>query len=410
MPEQKLHIAVISTWYPTPGDTGGVFVRDQADALIDAGNKVAIFMFQYFSLTEWLQKKLKREPLTNWIKGRKVKPIKGNFVNIIPTRFFSNPLQAQKKHFLSYIKKKFDNYITLNGKPDIIHHHGVANYCYITAYLSKTFSIPYVITEHTVFTDKISHFTKYETEEERLQMIQHAAIRIAVSNFHAEYNSQLFHVPFDMLPNMINNDFANVPLPPFPKSTNPFYFLSVGSLTRIKRHDILIEAFTKTFKGKMQVRLNTVGNGESWKELTSLVNTLGMQTQIQLLGYMELSEVIKQMDNSHVIVISSEKESFSMVAAESLFRGNPVLTTRCKGPEDFINDRNGLICEPNDVNDMGKKMLEIYNSYNSFAPLQIAEDAKNKFSEQVVAARLEEVYRKVISLSYLLPGKNNGNQ
>jgi len=409
VPEKKLHIAVISTWYPTPGDTGGVFVRDQADALMDAGNKVAIFMFQYFSLMQWLQKRLKGKPLTNWIKGRKITPVEGNFANIIPTRFFPNPLQSQKKAFLSYIKKTFDNYIRLNGKPDIIHHHGVANYCYITSYLSKTFNIPYVITEHTVFADKVSHFTKYETEEERLQMIQHAAIRIAVSNFHAEYNSQLFHVPFVVLPNMINNDFANIPLPPFPKNTNPFYFLSVGSLSRIKRHDILIETFAKTFKGNLQVHLNIAGNGELWEELTSLVNSLGMQAQIHLLGFIETSEIIKQMDNSHVIVISSEKESFSMVAAESLFRGNPVLTTRCKGPEDFINSRNGLTCEPNDVGDMGQKMLDIYNGYTSFAPLEIAEDAKNKFTEKVIAAKLETIYRNAISLSSPLAGKGNGN-
>jgi glycosyltransferase involved in cell wall biosynthesis len=358
----------------------------------------------------WLKKKLKGEPLSNWLKGKNTTPFAGDFVNFAPTRFSSNPILAQKNAFLKFIERSFAKYISSNGKPDVIHHHGIANYCYITAHLSKTFNIPYVITEHSMFIDKVDHFNSYETQEERLEMIQKASARTTVSKFYKEFNEKLFHAPFIMIPNMINNDFADSPLPVFPKKTKPFHFLNIGELARRKRQDILIEAFAKAFKDNNDVYLTIIGNGKLENELKQLILSLQMEKQIQLVGHRNQKGLIALLDSSHVVVISSEKESFSMAAAEALFRGNPVLTTRCKGPEDFITENNGLICELNDVEDMQQKMLDIFYKYASFNHLKITENAKAQFSEQVIAAKLEDLYRSVISLSYPREGKNNDNQ
>ena len=386
----------MSTWFPEPASTSGIFVRDQADALIEGGNKVAVFMFKYYSLYSWLKKKLTGHPLSQWIAGRHIKPLAYNFVNYSFTRFSSNPLQAQKKAFLNFAEKKFADYINQNGKPDIIHHHGVADFCYITAHLSKCFSIPYVITEHSMFIDKVDHFTVYETKEERLNTIQQAAVRITVGNFYAKFNEGLFHAPFIVVPNMLSSDFITPPLPQFPKNTGTFYFLNIGALSRRKRQDIIIQAFAGAFKNNKNVKLIIAGNGELEAELKKLIASLNMQEQIELAGYKERNEIIKLHDTTHVEVISSEKESFSMAAAEALVRGNPVLSTRCGGPEDFINEQNGLLCNVNDVADMQEKLQTIYNKYSTYNHAQIAKDAAERFSEQKIVSILEEVYSRAL--------------
>jgi len=409
VPGKKLHIVILSTWYPVPGRTGGMVVRNQADALIDNGHKVGLFMCRYFSLMVWLQKKLKGEKFNIWVPGRNIIPHRLDFVRLLPTRFAPDPIQVQKKAFLAHIEKHFRKYIKQNGKPDVIHHHGLADYSYITYHLHRVFNIPYVITEHSMFIDKVDHFTVYETEKERQAMIENAACRIAVSTYYAAFNSKLFGVPFITLPNMINNDFADIPLPAFPKKTKPFYFLNIGQLRQRKRQDILIRAFAEAFKGSDEVRLIIAGTGELEGELNQLIASLGIQEQVQMAGYKDPNEIIALLDNSNVVVISSEKESFSMAAAEALYRGNPVLTTRCGGPEDFINERNGLTCQLNDVSDMKDKLVEIYNRYATFNPVQLREDARSKYSEKVIAAKLEEVYENVIS-SYQPAGKDNGNR
>jgi len=398
MPDKKLHIAMLSTWFPSPESTSGIFVRDQADALTDAGNKVAVFMFRYFSLMAWLKKKLKGEPLSDWLRGRNTEPFAFNYVNLFPSRFSTKPIETEKKAFLKYAAKCFANYIKTNGKPDVIHHHGVADFCYITAHLSKTFGIPYLITEHSMFIDKVDHFTIYETKEERLAMIQGAASRITVSTFYKEFNESIFHAPFVTIHNMISNDFISPALPSFPKKTSPFYFMNIGALSRRKRQDILIKAFAAAFKNNTQVHLTIAGNGELEGELKELIPSLNMQEQIHLTGYITRNKIISLLDTSQVVVISSEKESFSMAAAEAMFRGNPVLSTECKGPEDFITTDNGMLCKLNDVEDMKDKMLKMYANYSAFNHKEISKKAIEQFSEHAIVKKLEELYRDIIAL------------
>jgi glycosyltransferase involved in cell wall biosynthesis len=399
MPEKKLHIVIIPTWQPTPDSTSGIFTREQADALAAAGNKVSIFMYQYISLLSWLKKKLKDEPLSQWLKGKLAPTIAYNFVNFSVTRLSSNPEAAQKKAFLNYAEKQFTEYIRKNGKPDIIHHHEIADFCYITAHLSQTFGIPYVLTEHSPYTPDKIHFNPYETKEERLNMIRNASARIAVSTFYQKIYEGYFAAKFITIPNLVTADFTQS-LPASPKPTTPFHFISVGALSQVKRHDILIKAFAGAFKNNKNVNLAIIGSGSLEGNLRSLISELGMQEQIQLVGYKPKEELLLLLDKSHVLVVSSESETFSVAAVEALFRGNPVLTTKCGGPEDFITAENGLTCEVDNIPDMQAKLLEIYQIYPSFNNQQISARAKELYSEDAVVSQLEKLYRSVISPSY----------
>lgn len=395
MSEKKYHIAIISTWFPFADNSSGIFVRDQADAMITAGHKVSVFMFQYFSPFEWAKKALNGEPLFKWNPGKYFAPYSFNYRSLKPTRLSHDPLAAQKKDFLNYVRRKFSNYIASEGKPDLIHHHGIANYAYITAFLSKEFQIPFVITEHSMFTDHINHHNKYETQAEQIEMLRNASARITVSNYYKEFNEELFGAPFTVIPNMINNEFTEPPLPSFPKTTKPFVFLNAGQLTRRKRQDILIRSFAKAFKGNNDVQLMIVGTGELESSLKKIVSDEGIIEQVVFAGFKDRPELIRLLDAASVCVVSSEKESFSMVAAESMFRGNPVLSTRCKGPEEFINDSNGLLCEVNDIDDMAAKLREIHSRYPNYNNLDIAKYARIKFSEGAIIKQLEELYSTV---------------
>lgn len=397
MENGKFHIVIIPTWMPKPGSTSGIFAREQADALIACGHKVSVLMFQYVSPLNRLKLRLRGLPASNWLKGRTVKPIAFDFVNPIPTRFSSDPNKKQKKAFLKFAEKKFAQYISQNGKPDLIHHHEIANYCYITAHLSKKFDIPYVLTEHSPRHPDDIHFSTYETKDERVEMIRKAKLRMAVSNFYKNRYEAFFDIPFITVPNLVNKIFNETPLPHLPKSSNDFRFLNVGATVPIKRQDILIKAFAKAFKNMPGIRLSIVGDGVSENELRNLVSSLGVEKQIDMPGSKNKMEILALMDSVNIVVVSSETETFSVVAAESLSRGNPVLTTRCGGPEEFVDDINGMVCHINDVHDMAEKMQLIYKKYSSFNHKAIAQKAAEMFSEQAVVKQLEDIYTKAIA-------------
>jgi glycosyltransferase involved in cell wall biosynthesis len=397
MEKGKFHIVIIPTWMPKPGSTSGIFAREQADALVACGHKVSVLMFQYVSPLNRLKLRLKGLPASNWLKGRVVTPIALDFVNPIPTRFSPDPNKKQKTAFLKFAEKKFAQYIKLNGKPDLIHHHEIADFCYITAYLSEKFGIPYVITEHSPRHPDDIHFNAYETKEERIEMIRHAKMRMAVSNFYKRKYEGLFDTPFITVPNLVNRIFTETPLPSLPKVNQDFRFLNVGATVPIKRQDILIKAFTKAFKNMPGIRLTIVGSGVSENELRNLISSLGMENRVDMPGSKNKMDILALMDAVNITVVSSETETFSVVAAESLSRGNPVLTTRCGGPEEFVDDNNGVVCLVNDEHDMAEKMQLIYDKYNSFDHQAIARKASEMFSEQAVVKQLEEIYTKAIA-------------
>ena len=401
MPENKLHILVITTWFPSHERRGSSTISEPIDVLISKGHKVNVLMFQYFSFLSWLKKRLKGEPLSFWSKGKYVEAIPRDFVNFFPTRFSQNPVQAQKKAFLKYVHKSVTEYIAKNGKPQIIHHHGTSNYAYITAFISKEFNIPYVITEPSPLSATTQkHFTPYETTEDRISFIRNASARIALSSFYKKRYEELFGAAFIVVPNMVNETFTQIPLPKFPKVLSTFNFLAIGALSTVKRHDILIKAFAAAFKNNSAVHLSIAGMGQYEEQYRELIISLGMEKNIHLLGQKNKEEILELIDISHIQVVSSENETFCVAATEALFRGNPVLTTRCGGPEDYITTENGVTCEVNNVEDMQAKLLEIFNKYPSFNNALIATKAMENYSGDAVISQLEKVYLKVISPSY----------
>lgn len=119
------------------------------------------------------------------------------------------------------------------------------------------------------------------------------------------------------------------------------YLVSVGSFNKVKRLDVLLQAF------KLQTRFENlvlVGSGSCEQQITSLINELSLQNRVHLTGWLENPyPVIKA---AEALVVSSDSESFSSVVAEALILGVPVVSTACKGPAEILGKRLGHYISP----------------------------------------------------------------
>lgn len=75
-----------------------------------------------------------------------------------------------------------------------------------------------------------------------------------------------------------------------------------------------------------------------------MIDEKNLSDDIKLVGYIDNPyAVIKQAD---LFLLGSRDESFSLVVAESLVLGIPVLSTKCTGPNELIqNMTNGILVD-----------------------------------------------------------------
>ena len=107
----------------------------------------------------------------------------------------------------------------------------------------------------------------------------------------------------------------------------------------------------------------------------------------------KLQKLYKQ--EASVTVISSLYEGFSMTTAESLARGIPVVTTKCGGPEDMVVEGvNGWLYQVGDYIRLAEILSKIQDGKYILPKAEVCIDSIQKFDEQVVINKIEEVIIK----------------
>ncbi|MCQ2969927.1 MAG: glycosyltransferase [Clostridium sp.] len=164
-----------------------------------------------------------------------------------------------------------------------------------------------------------------------------------------------------------------------------FKILSIGRLEEEKNLFMLMHALNK-INGKWKATI--IGDGSKKEVLENVAKILRIDKNISWSGWKE--EPWKGIDEASICISTSNTEGFSMVLAEALARGIPVISTRCGGPSDIVEDGvNGWLVNKNDyfkvaeiINDIIYKKIEL--------PLQqVCISSVEKFSEDKVIENIE---------------------
>src|SRR5690606_7218523 len=113
---------------------------------------------------------------------------------------------------------------------------------------------------------------------------------------------------------------------PTEKDYGKINFLSIGRLQPSKGFMDLIEAHFKLIKEGYQIRTLILGEGYQHGELEQKINELGISDSFILGGYQ--SNPYPYYKTADYFVLSSHSEGYSLVTAEALFLGTPVIATK----------------------------------------------------------------------------------
>ncbi len=119
-----------------------------------------------------------------------------------------------------------------------------------------------------------------------------------------------------------------------------------------KNPSLLFAALAEVRKRRSDVTL--VATGEATPTLQRMAIEAGVGDVVEFMGVLDRTGLRRFYQSLDVLVIPSLREGFGIVGAEAMACGVPVVSTRCGGPLDYLDDRvNGLLCGfgPKDVAD-----------------------------------------------------------
>ena len=120
--------------------------------------------------------------------------------------------------------------------------------------------------------------------------------------------------------------------------------ISVGRLTYQKGYDRLLKVTKRLHDEGFCISLLILGEGTERSSLECFVETNDMQSYVSLPGFVD--NPYQEIAAADIFVCSSRAEGFSLVIAEAMALGIPVISTYCSGPNELLQEgKCGMLVE-----------------------------------------------------------------
>lgn len=170
-----------------------------------------------------------------------------------------------------------------------------------------------------------------------------------------------------------------------------FDFIFVGSFTRVKGLDILLQAIK--IIDKQEIKYCLVGSGELEEEVIQMQNQ-----NITFLGHQTHEQLRILYNKSKYLVLPSRAEAFGLVVSEALFCGTPVIVSSTGGLKDQVKEgKNGFILEKNDPHNLVETMERSF-SFDESEYLDLVSNSlktNKEYSLKEVCNKLVDIYEGI---------------
>lgn len=377
-----MKILIVSRGYPSAGDAQwGSFEKDQAIALTKLGHQVSIIYVDRrfrFSWKEFGMKRLSDNGIT--IYGLFLFP--GVIVSKISEKLFYGVYSRLLEMVFRKLKKE------TGFNPDVIYAHFIRNIA-LSTYLQKKYAIPLVGIEHWsgLNKPKLSLGIQYLG-----QMAYDKADRvIAVSDSLKKLIKNHFDKDVLVVHNMIGEEFLAIQ-PKERVANETFHLISTGSLIHRKGFDLLIQALALVSLKNKAWDLTIIGEGKERPNLQKLIDQHRLSAQITLVGKKDKHAITELLAQSDIFIFPSRAENFSVAVLEALSAGLPVIATICGGIRECIDHTNGLLVPVEDTTRLSEAILRMFETYDSYNRLNIAENCRNQFAPHIIANQLSAIF------------------
>jgi len=370
------HILIIPKWYPNHNDLqNGIFVKKHASS-ISLYNKVSVL---YICSSSKIQDNFKIEENNN------------DFHEVIIYFKKKNKLQ----NILNYWKA-FKIGLKYIDKIDIILPTVITRPLLLAYYIKRKQNVPFMFIEH--WTGYVNgDYLKFSFFKRKLIqfLLNKSEAIICVSNSLKIWMQQhIKHKSYYIVPNVFDKtiNLEDVSL----NESNKVIILSVADLDeKYKNITSCIDAIYELSKHRSDFEYHIIGGGADELMLKQHSKKLNLYNSVVFFhGRQDNNYVLDYLPNANFVLINSYYETFSVITIEALSFGKPVLSTKCGGPEELIDNNSGKLIDLNNQNLLIDSVKWMLNNYNSFDSNKIRNSVHNKYSPEIIGNMFNDIFNK----------------
>ncbi len=169
--------------------------------------------------------------------------------------------------------------------------------------------------------------------------------------------------------------------------------ISIGRLSKEKGFTDLISVLNIVKQQIPDIKLHLIGDGEEKDAIKNKIDSLGLQDNVIMHGFLNKEQIEEYMLDSSVYVMTSHTESFGLVLLEASSYAIPsVAFDSAAGAKELINRNNGVLISNRDKYSMARAIVNLLHNKDKLN--RLGDNAK----KGVLKYSKESVYRDWISL------------
>ncbi|MFI8256512.1 glycosyltransferase [Streptomyces filamentosus] len=177
--------------------------------------------------------------------------------------------------------------------------------------------------------------------------------------------------------------------------------VAAGRLTRVKRYDVLVDAFAELAGDHPDWTLRIYGSGDAVQDLrgplSRRIEAHGLGGRVRLMG--EVHPMEPEWAKGSIAAVTSEREAFGMTIVEAMRCGLPVVAADCPhGPREIVEDGvDGRLVPVGDPGAVARALGELMADEELRAAAgRAARRAAERFDPARIALRHEELWRELV--------------
>ena len=280
---------------------------------------------------------------------------------------------------------------------DLIHLHVAYPAGRAARKLSRKWSVPLVLTEHSTayHADQRSSIPFWGKWSMRLTG-KMARVLCPVSKDLANSMRKFGMLgKYTVVPNVVDTELFR-PTDDVPKR-GTFHALHISSLRDDQKNvSGLLRAVAIALEFCSNLRVAIIGDGDP-SPFQVQAKELGIDDVVDISGEITLDEVAERMRHSDALLLFSRYENFPCVIPEAWASGIPVLSSDVGGIREHLAPERGTLIASEDESALAQSLIQWAQHPNQFNPQSLREYAENTFSVEAVAHAYDDVYREAIT-------------